>query len=242
MSLVLPGVSYAVVLNSGSVVASGTPEDLRAAGQFAEEPQTEDVDDSNGTSSSTPTLVHEPTVEDALDEPTDELAKQAEIDRASKKLVQKEHQAQGRVSPKTYLVYFRALGNGPYWVLLLTIFIGSQALQIGNNAWLKEWANNADKMHTQASVWDTRVYDLATGLEGARHYPSDHHSTQYYLWVYCVITAAVSTYNASRGVLMFSIFWPLQPALRSWLWDLCMPVSICTKERSLGCSMLACGM
>lgn len=87
----------------------------------------------------------------------------------SKQLVQTEAQEQGSVGFTTYLLYFRAQGGLPYWVVVLTAFAGSQFLQVGTNTWIKDWANSNDRRAKLMSV------------------VQQERSTQFYLGVYCAI-------------------------------------------------------
>jgi hypothetical protein len=116
-------------------------------------------------------------------------------DKEKKRLVADESQGSGAVALSTYTLYWKAMGQLPFWVVLLTAMIMSQVLQVSTNAWVKDWANSS-----------------AGGVERARMYLSDTlrslgsggHSTQWYLAIYAGLSGAYLFSIAARvGVLYF---------------------------------------
>ena len=198
VNLVAPSAAFIVMLDAGKVVAAGPPSDLVASGTLElreEETGSEQAssgkasgkdkdDDSDGdeTSPGSSTLANESpqdTIEenlDGVDADALETQKKVQADKAApdvvqlgKQLVESEKQETGAVALKTYMLYFKAQGGLIFWVILLSVFGLTQLLQIGTNAWVKDWAN-ADERRTS-------IQDVFT----------QGHSPLWYYGVYCGI-------------------------------------------------------
>lgn len=194
VNLCVPAAAFVVSLDAGRVVAAGTPAELVASGALALEPGTPSEDDSSSTVVDKSVKIKD-IVEDTLDGAEhDDLVAQKHHDQqeaakgvapkdaaGDKKLVQDEKAEQGAVGMGTYAVYCRALGNVPFWLLLVGFFIGTQALQVFTNAWVKEWSEAVSDM-----LW-----------RGAKH------DSVYYLVVYFIISGLYLVGIAGRMGFMF---------------------------------------
>jgi ABC-type multidrug transport system fused ATPase/permease subunit len=190
VSLVAPAASLVVMLDAGNVVAAGTPAELMASGQLE---MLEEVD--TGASSSTPTLTGSPKdiIEDNFDRTeaeTEEMQKKIKADKAApetqklaKQLVATESQGQGMIGMDTYMLYFRSMGGIVYWVILWTALIAAQILQVGSNAWIKDWANS---------------FDSARSIRATLQSWTQGHGTTYYLLIYMAISAVYLFSVAAR--------------------------------------------
>ncbi|CAK9784394.1 unnamed protein product [Cutaneotrichosporon oleaginosum] len=101
-----------------------------------------------------------------------------------KRLVQDEESNQGSIRWGTYLLYFRAQGGLPFWLVLFVAFIGSQVFQYLSNWWIKEWAgagSSANRLMIQNGVLT-----------------KSEHTVQYYLFVYLAISAVYIFMIAAR--------------------------------------------
>ncbi|RXK42365.1 ATP-binding cassette transporter [Tremella mesenterica] len=200
VSLVAPAASFVVILDSGSVMASGPPSQLISSG-LLDCPE-DDVSSGSGSTTLSPiesTASDSPTsdrtkvdiIEENLNDiPTDNLeqAKQVDKDQAvpgiSKQLVATESQGEGMVSYKTYKMYFTAMGGIPFWVILIAAFGLSQVTQVGSTAWIRDWAN----------AYDSRAEILSWVTS---------RSTGFYLVVYVAISGLYLTFVATRvGIAM----------------------------------------
>lgn len=115
-------------------------------------------------------------------------------DTASKQLVQTESSNQGAIGFSTYLLYFRAQGGIPFWIVLFIAFVGSQILQFLSNWWVKEWAKagNAEEAHARLEIHN-----------GVRMSISKPHPVQYYLFVYLGISGVYLIAIAARVGVSF---------------------------------------
>lgn len=193
VGLIAPSSAFIVKLEDGRVVAAGPPSDLIASGDL--EVSEEDHSESSTPTSSTltPNSPHDIIEEnlDGLETDALEHQKQVEADKAApetvnfaKKLVNTETQSSGSVGYETYMMYFRAMGKLPFWVIIVVAFAGSQTLQVTTNAWIKDWVNANDrKSRLRVMMVD--------------------HSTSFYLGVYVAIGAAYVFLVAMRTALNY---------------------------------------
>jgi ABC-type multidrug transport system fused ATPase/permease subunit len=210
LGLVVPSASYVVMLDAGHVVAAGSPAELVAAGTLELETTTpaesDDGKDSKMTqlrsSTSTATAVND-NVEALIDGPDHDalVAKKAQDalesgfdlpdadvgSKADKQLVQKESSKAGAVGADTYMLYFKSMGGIPFWILVSAGFLGTQALQVLTNAWIKEW--------TEA---------VRSSLRSLGYWAGDEHGMGFYLAVYLGIAVLYLCGIGFRLVMMFS--------------------------------------
>jgi ABC-type multidrug transport system fused ATPase/permease subunit len=185
VQLVVPSAGFVVMLEDGQVTASGSPASLVASGALDLEPSTpveEASDEETSTCTAVETIV-EDNIEDNLDGAEHDvlvakkvLDAQANVD---KQLVQQETTKAGAVGSETYGLYFKSMGGLPFWVIIASVFIGTQALQILTNAWVKEWS------------------------EAARRSFKEEHSTTFYLLVYLAISGLYLVGVAARMSITF---------------------------------------
>lgn len=210
VGLVLPGTGFAVVLDGGSVVGADTPAALQAQGLFAEE----DLAD-NGES----LLIHhkegqpdreqenaDVTVED-LESQTAELEqvdKQLKKDKLAvegvkgDKFFKSESQETGSIGWRVWQMYFSFLGTLPYWVLLIAVFIGSQAAQIESNQWIRVWSNSISEHQL---VVRTLQYINTLTTSSSTH---TEDRSAYYLIVYILLNLLFAGLVAARTFSLFT--------------------------------------
>ena len=180
VNLVVPSAALVVMLDAGLVIASGTPSELMSSAFLNLEANGIEGDElERSITSETAPGPPQDLIEEQLDGMEgDALESQKLVDmgkvtteatRLSKQLVLDETQQRGSIGADTYLLYFRAMGGVSFWVVLATTSLGTQALSIGLNTWLKDWANSNDRQTQFRSVM------------------VQERSTQYYLGVYCAI-------------------------------------------------------
>ncbi|WWC90401.1 uncharacterized protein L201_005336 [Kwoniella dendrophila CBS 6074] len=237
INLVAPASSFIVLLNDGQVEISGTPSELSSSGYIDIQEGSASSSSSTPTPSSSSTFgmtTHntgstnddgnrqgEDLIEPVLDEePIEilEIQKQSDIDKAAettdevkldKKLVAAETSGQGMVGLGTYWLYFKSMGSSLFWFIVIFAFIGSQILQISNNAWIKEWANSNDYKSKQQksssssmimTLIDNKDYISATFQDQLKK----QRSTLFYLGVYWGISACYILAVAGRvGITFF---------------------------------------
>lgn len=202
VNLVAPSASYVVSLADGRVVAAGTPSELVSSGDL--ELSEEEIDRSSTPSSSTiavdePVDIIEENLDgiehDALDSKKHVDADEAapEAIKLAKQLVATELQGSGVIKLETYMLYFKAMGGLFFWVILGVAFGGAQLLQIGSNAWIKDWANSNDpgvhrRHHDNLSLSSNNTYTTMSTSEMTMRTYLLTRSTQFYLGVYVGIT------------------------------------------------------
>lgn len=122
--------------------------------------------------------------------------KDINANNSNKQLVQDESSQQGAVGLDTYLLYFRAQGGFPFWLVLFIAFIGSQVLQVLSNWWIKEWAAAGS-----ASEVAARRLEIHHGVISST--PKPPHPPQYYLFVYLGISGLYLIAIAARVGVSF---------------------------------------
>ncbi|WVQ79432.1 hypothetical protein IAT38_001530 [Cryptococcus sp. DSM 104549] len=226
VALVGPAAEMVIMLDEGEIVGQGSPAELVSQGLLdlldeSEDGEAGEVEGSAaGTiSTSGTTLVPDdvPTLQVQLDSPTDsvKVSVHSPVDSTSAtddkpalpaaiaenkqlaKLVEDESQDQGMVKPATYILYFRAMGGWAFWLIALGAFVGSQALQVGSNAWIKEWANADDRATAAAGNAPDSIIDA---FFAEMEKP---HSTLFYLLIYWAISAVYLLAVAARVGITF---------------------------------------
>lgn len=209
VGLVLPGTGFAVVLDGGSVVGADTPTALQAQGLFAEE----DLAD-NGES----LLVHHkdgtPDAEDSADVTIEDLESHtAELEQVDKQLkkdklavpegkgdkfFKSESQETGSIGWRVWQMYFSFLGTLPYWMLLIAVFIGSQAAQIESNQWIRVWSNSiAEHRLVAKTLQYVKTFAISSSLP-------DEDRSAYYLIVYVLLNLLFAVLVAARTFSLFT--------------------------------------
>ncbi|WWC71269.1 uncharacterized protein I206_105222 [Kwoniella pini CBS 10737] len=222
VNLVAPASKYIVLLEDGQVLSAGTPRELSSNGHL-------DLHDSSA--SSTPTAASssadlspkhpeggetEDLIEPVLDtEPAEllEIQKQIEVDKAAettsevkldKQLVAAESSGQGMVGLGTYWLYFKSMGSGLFWFLVIFAFIGSQILQIANNTWIKEWANSNDRASSSIPTISSFLTSRENIQQEIQIQLTKQRSTVFYLTVYWGISGCYVLAVAARvGITFF---------------------------------------
>lgn len=208
VALCLPAASFVVMLDDGRVAASGTPSELAASGTLAAENliDTTSVDAESGdlgSEAGTSAFVAvKGTIEDNLDgakHDTLMAKKNVDADKAAefehKKLVQEETSSQGSTSIQTYLLYFKAMGGLPFWLLAFIALVGTQVLQVMTTAWVRDWTNSNDPSQ--------RVRSLKTWVTSFGN-STEKHSTAYFIIGYLLISSLYLIGVAARtGITCF---------------------------------------
>ncbi|WRT68702.1 uncharacterized protein IL334_005682 [Kwoniella shivajii] len=218
VNLVAPASKFIVMLDNGQVVAAGTPNELLSSGHIdhlgESDPSTPTASSSTFTAEDDQTT--DKLIEPVLDsEPTDalETVKQVEADKAAetteevkldKRLVAAESSGQGMVDISTYWLYFKSMGGGLLWFMVVFAFISSTLLQVGNNAWIKEWANSNDRASTSTSLTILSLIQSRKEIMETIHIElSKERSTLFYLGVYWGISACYILGVAGKTAVTF---------------------------------------
>ncbi|KAF8979257.1 hypothetical protein BGZ46_005664 [Entomortierella lignicola] len=160
VSLTLRGAAHVVVLRNGSVVASGTPNQVLETGVLGDDITHEDhtleehtaddhtvsgVDETEDESGS-----NTPIASSSVSLTAAGKKKQSNDDNSStgstipvkerKKLIEDEGKIDGSLSWMVYRLYFGSMGGIPYWIFLLSAFIFMQVFQVASDTWLRFWA------------------------------------------------------------------------------------------------------
>ncbi|ODO06989.1 hypothetical protein I350_04354 [Cryptococcus amylolentus CBS 6273] len=231
VGLVAKAADLVIVLEEGAVIGQGSVDDLVAEGLLDIDDEKSSVAAADETSvdfisTSSRTLVADDcsTVQVDLQghdvtltvqpEPTASVAtsdgkvqdRSEEVkEQAQHKLVEAESQAHGTIGVSTYMLYFKSMGGLVFWVLLVSAFVGSNALQVGSNAWVKRWAN-ADDEATVSSLMTSTAQHVVSSI--ASHSSKGisrlaQHSTMYYLTIYWGISLIYLLAVAARVGITF---------------------------------------
>ncbi|KAG8905564.1 hypothetical protein FRB99_008669 [Tulasnella sp. 403] len=148
VSLCLPVSAYILELSNGRIYRQGSVQDFSRRGELetviAEEDHPREGDETD----------EEAKVQNEADanNPFGSLPRP----KASGKLVEAEHRAEGRVSLKTYLTYMKASG----WLLWFTTFLMIlfiRAVTIGSQYFLAQWAQAYDTSSPNKASWIASV-------------------------------------------------------------------------------------
>ncbi|KXN65309.1 hypothetical protein CONCODRAFT_53624, partial [Conidiobolus coronatus NRRL 28638] len=132
ISLTFPHAAYAVVMGTrGAISGVGKPDDLRELEEIKSElasgeTQTEDEEDHAAATADIPA----------------NLGTEAD---PTKKLVEEEERATGKVKLSIYKTYFKAVGGIPYWAIFCLLFVLYQALPLVLDWWIQRWTSSYDK-------------------------------------------------------------------------------------------------
>ncbi|KAJ9102556.1 hypothetical protein QFC21_002957 [Naganishia friedmannii] len=209
VGLVLPGTAFAVMLDGGAVVGADTPATLQTQGLFAEENLADNGEDlvkhhKNGRETASGNAVHDVTIEDleAHTAELEEVEEQAKKDKLVKKddkvgkFFKSESQETGSIGWRVWKMYFSFLGTLPYWVLLITVFIGSQAAQIESNQWIRVWSNSISE--TRLVVRALQLFQDTTSALDTKD------RSVYYLTVYIILNLVFGLLVAARTHSLFT--------------------------------------
>lgn len=216
VGLVLPGVSYAVVLDAGNVVAAGKPDELRTQGHFQEDELEDDAKEMHTHAIQQDGKVVHPDVEDGTlmvetieGDNVDREETKKQQDRNTPLLkdtsMKAEKQEQGSVEFRIYGLYFKSMGAWWYWALIILFFVGSQALQIETNAWIRDWANANERVRASLVTRSMSILGVSAGSEAVQA----HADAVYYLSIYIALNLAFGLAIAIR------VFWLFQGSLRA---------------------------
>ncbi|KAL2004890.1 hypothetical protein VTN00DRAFT_3163 [Thermoascus crustaceus] len=155
VALCLPRTDYFVSLEDGSVKHAGTVEELRRTNNLADilvqeqeaeaaDVESEDEDLSNGNGVSLQKVVSNRSHRSSIVNGNGEATKRA----APKKFVEEEKRETGAISLSIYKEYFKTGGGIPFWVLVVTTYVGFAALLLGRSWWVNIWTSSSSARST----------------------------------------------------------------------------------------------
>ncbi|KAL9545898.1 hypothetical protein MBANPS3_006918 [Mucor bainieri] len=203
VSLCIQGSAYVVYVKEGSIQLSGSPSDLRQAGQLElifEESTVEHKEEEEEEQEQEETI-DASAVNNARDQ-----QEQAPERKAPKVLVEKEGRAQGKVKLRLYRLYFKLLGSWLFWMFFFFTVFTARSLDITSTWWLKTWAqSNEDNNHNMTSFAlvesNNRFYQRIFTLEKE---DGTAHDTNYYIGIYVLINLVNILFGLTRYVTTFS--------------------------------------
>ncbi|KAF9911676.1 hypothetical protein EC991_002794 [Linnemannia zychae] len=139
VQLTLSAASTILVLNKGEILGIGTPEEVISK-EWVENVSLNSSAQSSDDSSEISTLNGEPRIkkDDIIDD-----GKTKKKEKPSVKLIEEEKKQEGAVAWRVYKTYLNASGGWVFWMGLVGIFFVRESVDIGQNAWLAIWANEA---------------------------------------------------------------------------------------------------
>ncbi|WFD42701.1 hypothetical protein MPSI1_001349 [Malassezia psittaci] len=180
VSLVQKQAAFAAVMESGQVIAQGTPSELSANKFLVEEADT--------AGSSAPPEFYESDVQ--ADKQW--AATQTKRDQKSLSAHAENIHRQMRGSD-LYLDYLRAVAQKPtlaitLWIGMLALYIAVRSADVGSTAWLREWANSYSPSPNPHS-------DVAPSKQ----------SSEYYLMRYVLLVLIFVAFSGARDVYQFDL-------------------------------------
>ncbi|KAG0093525.1 hypothetical protein BGZ93_009964 [Podila epicladia] len=133
VQLTLNAASLVVVLEKGTVLGSGSPEEVINSGWvdnvvFSQHPSGDDSE-----------------VSTLQDEEGVQKTKKVPKKKVSTKLTADEKKAEGAVAWNVYRTYLNSSGGWVFWLCIIFLFLIRESLNISQNAWLAIWANRASE-------------------------------------------------------------------------------------------------
>ncbi|OJJ68815.1 hypothetical protein ASPBRDRAFT_131870 [Aspergillus brasiliensis CBS 101740] len=202
VSLCLSGAKYAVSLSAdGTLKHAGSVDQLEANGELdsLQEPDNREI------------LIEE---EEGLTVPA--VSATTAPKAPSKKLIEAEKRATGRVEASVYSGYLKATGGWPFWIFLSSLFALYQALILTRNYWIRIWADAYDNeqgitQYTACPHYDSPQIHLAgystrTLCMNSSSVPINvqNRSLWFYLGMYCVISVISVVIAVSRLFNLYS--------------------------------------
>jgi ABC-type multidrug transport system fused ATPase/permease subunit len=154
ISLTFPHAAYAVVMGArGTISGVGKPDELRELEEIkselaSEESQIEEEEDHAAATADIPA----------------NLGTEAD---PTKKLVEEEERATGKVKLSIYSTYFKAVGGMPYWAVFCLLFVLYQALPLALDWWIRIWTSSYDKekslgIFSSGTKYYPNIFNFAT--------------------------------------------------------------------------------
>lgn len=211
VNLCIQGSAHVVYVKEGHIQLSGSPADLRKAGQLDlifEESNVEQEEE------------EEEEKQDQVASANDQ-EQQAPERKAPKVLVEKEGRAQGKVKFRLYRLYFKLVGNWFFWLFFFFTVFTARSLDITSTWWLKLWAQSYeskdhnmtasfaiehnDSYENQASSCP-QLFQSGFMSVAASTLQDDHqtHDTNYYLNIYVLINLVNILFGLTRYITTFS--------------------------------------
>ncbi|CAO3640951.1 unnamed protein product [Mucor hiemalis] len=154
VNLCIEGSAYIVFVKDGQVKLTGSPSELKQAGQlsliFKENIKSETSEEEEAA------LV----VEDQLSE---EPAEEEEV-KKPKALVEIEARAIGSVKMKLYKLYFGLLGSWIFWLFVFVTIFTAKGLDVTSSWWIKEWSQSYEQSFPGNNT-PTNIYTSLHALE-----------------------------------------------------------------------------
>lgn len=218
VALTLMGADFVVVMDTGAVKVSGSPQEVYASGALGSDEalqQTISENTSRATSRaasratssanlveiaqraapSTAAAENDPASDPLIfEEPANVPEEEALEDQMLLKSIQAppqdEDQEQGSVSRDIYKLYLRAMGTWKFWSAVLLIHLGQQLSQLGQTYWLRQWTNQLPSEKTE----DVRA--TRTGSNG--------YSPGRFVLVYGLIALSYIFFSTVRPLVVFT--------------------------------------
>ncbi|KAI8324897.1 hypothetical protein GQ54DRAFT_255639 [Martensiomyces pterosporus] len=149
VGLTIKGAAMVVVMQDGRVAAAGSPLEVLRSGKLSEETLREaDEEQQNAATRAEASgkKGKQADVGDGIDKRFDgqegkkEDAGAADKDKDKGKLTTEEGWSRGHVEWRVYASYFKASGGLWLWAVLTVLFLVTQAMQVAQDWWLREWA------------------------------------------------------------------------------------------------------
>jgi ABC-type multidrug transport system fused ATPase/permease subunit len=216
IKLCIKGCSLLVHIGNGRVASVGSPAELREAGILAkiiEEDVEELVDEDD--------IIDDagiPRIESSTTLATKDDQKKAPP--SARVLVGEESRASGSVKLRLYKSYFGLFGKAGYWIGLASIILASRCLEVGEEWWLKIWAQsystysggNMTMVDSPSSTFFATIESMfPTATTNDESAPDGITHLNYYLGIFTLITCV----NACSGSLRYAyVYWGVLGANR----------------------------
>ncbi|SCV71655.1 BQ2448_3243 [Microbotryum intermedium] len=206
VDLCLPVASYVVTMDAGSVISVGSPAEISLGDEFIAKLDP-NAPQANASQISIEAIAESETDAAVVAERDNEYRQRQEKLR----LIKDETKSEGAVSPRSYLMYLRAMGGFNIACVSLSLFVLAQAAEIGVSYALRGWSSSYDHQNDveatltlQSSRWNYVAryseHNSMTMLSANRGSIDhlEHKSTDYWTRLYCTMAAINLVFYGAR--------------------------------------------
>lgn len=194
VALTISKAANVIVLQNGRVLSQGSPTDVSKSGYLGDDELVirSAAQSTISRANSRADLVG---MQQVNPEETLEMEVQAEENKMSE-----EERAVGKVDPKTFGLYLRALGGTLWFFIALTLVVSSPVVEYLEAWWLKVWSSNSATDSSLDLLIHSKIHNLlvTSGVDD-----DTAKSLTFYVSIYAAIGACTGIVGAARDVVCY---------------------------------------
>jgi ABC-type multidrug transport system fused ATPase/permease subunit len=218
VKLYLGGCAYLIHVKNGRTEFVGSPMELKQTGHLDEVLADDQDDEEEQKAADTLYIESLPSSSTSIQEPI--INEEKKKPRA---LIGKETRSSGSIKFSLYKIYFGLVGNYFYWFIMALIILCARSLEIGENWWIKKWAESYNvhtnvtlssettmiETHSQPKLLNQELYhgdasiDMFSSGQHVFSTPSTDDNLNFYLGIYSLIAFANVIVGCSRYIFIY---------------------------------------